>query len=114
MQESLRRIIPRAGHSYSIWLLFVFQVYGWLDRSFFFRYFQQLRIELHEGMFNGGILVVAVPAIVLAGRLGGRGFLRRTKAKVSPFVREAGSVLYLHVQALEVFLIAPMLVDGTA
>src|SRR5580704_5538465 len=43
------------------------QMHRRLDRSFRACHFQEFRIELHEGVFYGGVLFVTLPAIVLPG-----------------------------------------------
>src|SRR6266478_2212333 len=105
-------IIHRPGRGGSLYLL-VFQVHGWLDRSFFARHFQKLGVKLHERMFDGGVLVMALPAIILAWRGRTGSFFRSIETEISPLVREAFLIFDFHVEAHEVALITAVLVDRT-
>src|SRR5580765_199186 len=83
------------------------------DGSFFARHFQQLGIELNEGMLDGGVLIVAIPAGVLAGSDGARRFRGTIKIEVGPLNGKTRLILDFDVQADERFLIAPLLIDRT-
>src|SRR5260370_13048445 len=91
--------------------LLVFQVHGWLDRSFFARHFQKLGVKLHERMFDGRVFIMALPATILAwsGRTGS--FFRSIETKIGPLVREAFFIFDFHVEAHAVALITAVLVD---
>src|SRR5271167_4037679 len=92
-------------------LTFFFQVDRRFNGSFFPRNFQQFGIELNEGMFNGGVLVVAVPAIILAWSHRTCCFRGVVETEISPLIRKPRLIFYLDVQSHQRFLIAPFLID---
>src|SRR5262249_39412554 len=69
------------------------------DCSFVSGDFEQLRIELHERMLDGGMLVVAVPAVILAWLRRFRGRVFCIETKIGPFVCKSLFVFHFHVQA---------------
>src|SRR5579872_302175 len=80
-------------------------------RSKFLSYGFQRRIKLHEGVFDRGVVIVALPALRFGQRLRARGVTAKTE--VRPLVREMRFVLYFHRQPVEVGLKGSGLVDGT-
>src|ERR1700687_816993 len=91
--------------------LFFSQVYRRFDCAFSARHLEQFRVELHEGMFHGGVLFVALPALVLP-RCYGAGVLGiGAEAEIRPRVGKALLVFDLDGQSFQVFLIGTMLVD---
>jgi hypothetical protein len=74
-----------------------------LDGDFFCNS-QQRGAELREGVLHGYILIVALPAIVLAGRGCGGRLVVGAESEISSLIGKAFFVINFHIQAHEIFL----------
>src|SRR5689334_3492063 len=88
------------------------KMHAFLDGFLFLGDGQQLRVKLHKRMLNRGVLVVALPAIILGWRDRFAGWLGIVEREVGPLVGEARSVFHFHIQSHEFSLKMATLIDG--